>query len=264
MTAVGRARHHPALALLLRLAVLLAHGTRHGSAYHDEFRLSAYVDIAHGPWFPEYKMGNVDFARVSQRASDLILYSIEPSSDGSVVVVEHLPPEVMAAARLAREHHPGVRLHVCVGGLSTKSSAFGAVVINLGLRRKLVAALMELVVEEDLDGIDFAWDEGPVNGDLDSGYGQLVSELKAAAVKDKEFTKPKLFVTLMVKPGASHPKAFAAADYIHLMSYDNCTAVPCQHSTFENAQVCLHLHTQTRAHALTRCHCLLWPARCLP
>ena len=97
MTAVGRARHHPALALLLRLAVLLAHGTRHGSAYHDEFRLSAYVDIAHGPWFPEYKMGNVDFARVSQRASDLILYSID--AEDSMDIPEDLQTEVHMPGR---------------------------------------------------------------------------------------------------------------------------------------------------------------------
>ena len=203
-------------------------------AWHEEFRLSAYVNIEHGPWFPEYKTGNVDWARVAQRATDLILYSVEPSSDGGVVHVPHVPPEVLEAARLAREHHPGVRLHVCVGGPG-KSAAFGPVVINLSVRRSLIKELVRLAVDEDLDGIDFAWD-GDVNPSLDSGYAQLMTELKEAAAKAEDFTKKELVVTMMVQPGEEHPQAYGAADYIHLMSYDNCTKVPCQHSTYENAQ----------------------------
>ena len=74
--------------LLGALLVLL----QSAGAWHEEFRLSAYVNIEHGPWFPEYKTGNVDWARVAQRATDLILYSIEPSSDGGVVHVPHVPP----------------------------------------------------------------------------------------------------------------------------------------------------------------------------
>ena len=211
--------------LLLLLGLSLP---ERAAGYHDGFRLSAYADIVHGPWFPEHKMGNVDWARVSQRASDLMLFSIEPSSDGELVVLEHLPAEVIAAARLAREQHPFVRLHVCVGGPG-KSGAFSSLVINLGARRKLVAALMELVLQEDLDGIDFAWDDddtaagaagvGSLNPSLESGFGQLVAELKAAALKEKAFTKPKLIVTLLVKPGEHHPQAFTAADYARFLMH---------------------------------------------
>ena len=120
-------------------------------------------------------------------------------------------------------------MHVTVGG-PDRSSAWATVLTNPTARAKLVQEIVALVVAEELDGVDLAWWDrsAPVEPGAEYVYGELVSDLRAAAKQDTNFTRAhggrRLRVTVMARPREFHSNAFREADFIHLMSFDNCTA----------------------------------------
>jgi len=87
--------------------------------------------------------------------------------------------------------------------------------------------------EQGLDGIDFDWEgvDFQKNRDLLTAYVQLLVQAK------KQFKKHGKIVSLAMHTGQEKymidQKMADAVDRFHLMAYDECASVPCQHSTLK-------------------------------
>ncbi len=124
-----------------------------------------------------YRFG-LDWGRAGSRATDLILFSVEPAADGTVAELGRLTTDALNAAREARETH-GTRLHVCIGGAG-RSANFGPVAKNPDLRKKFGMALLALAQVEKLDGLDFDWEAQIGN---EKNFAKLIRGIKKAARK---------------------------------------------------------------------------------
>jgi hypothetical protein len=174
---------------------------------------------------------------IGSRATDVILFSVEPAPDGTIAHQDRLPPDELKKARAARDAH-GVRLAACVGGAG-RSSHFG-LVKNPALRKRFGRALLAFAEVEQLDSLDIDW-EGQVGEEEDEALAKLLGGIRKAAKK----TLPQLTVSVTVHPGDYYAKSFKVASFVHLMSYDSCAApgVTCRHATFDTAKS----HVQVRS-----------------
>ena len=168
--------------VLITAALLCAFPSAARAAAGELMRIGAYI--------PEYRFG-LDWNRAGSRATDLILFSVEPAADGTVAELGRLTTDALNAARAAREKH-GTRLHVSIGGAG-RSANFGVVAKNAELRKKFGMALLALAQVEKLDGLDFDWEAQIGN---ENNFAKLVRGIKKAARK----RLPKLTVSVAGAP----------------------------------------------------------------
>lgn len=202
-----------ALAALLCAALACAGcaGLRRDSA--DAFRVVGYA--------PDYSLDRTDPAAFG-RLTDVILFSVEPTSDGA------FPAEALAAAPVARfqeiQRAHGVRVHLCFGGWG-RSAGFPPMATDPAKRAAFIAALAAFCREKGFDGVDYDW-EFPASREEHAAYDALLIETaQALHPQDREVT---------VALGWSQtldPAAYAAVDRIHLMTYD----MGARHATHEAA-----------------------------
>lgn len=180
----------------------------------SKFRVVGYL--------PDYRAAEFDFD--SARAlTDLILFSAEPTATGDLAMsrLQNIPWAKLRAFK-TRER---VRLILCVGGWE-RSTHFPVVAKSPELRKQFAHAAVRTCLAERLDGIDLDW-EHPKDLAEQEGYGKLLAELRAA------FTPHGLTLSVtMASWQKLTPEAFAAVDWVQIMSYDH----PGRHSTFEAAQ----------------------------
>jgi hypothetical protein len=181
-------------------------------------------------YVPEYRTG-IDWDFVAKRATDLVLFSVEPLSDGDVKPYFPIDDEgadsALVQAHRARnatrgmDHLPpvaadgGVRLLLCVGG-GGRSESFAAVAASPRTRAVLVANLLQIVQTKQLQGIDFDW-EVPMSRKQQTDYGLLLADAATAF----HAHDPHLLVTVAIHAWQDLGTAsYAAVDRVHLMSYD--------------------------------------------
>ncbi len=181
-------------------------------------------------YVPEYRTG-IDWDFVAERATDLVLFSVEPLPDGDVKPYFPIDDEgadsALIQAHRARNasrgmaHLPpaatdgGVRLLLCVGG-GGRSESFAAVAANPKTRAALVANLLHIVRTKQLQGVDFDW-EVPMSRKQQADYALLLADAAAAF----HAHNPQLLVTVAIHAWQDLGAAsYAAVDRVHLMSYD--------------------------------------------
>jgi GH18 family chitinase len=186
------------------------------------FAVVAYV--------PEYRMPGLDWDVVAARATDLVLFSLEVTPKGELTGHDRLMPATWKKADAARQRH-GTRLHFCIGGAG-RSEAFQYIVRQgksakqTRVMKTFGKAVLAYITEYSLDGVVFDW-EGQRDGPAEKSYGRLLGTIRHNLRKKH----PGAVTALTTHPGEAFPTAFHAVDYIHLMSYDSCSARPCQHAT---------------------------------
>jgi len=181
-------------------------------------------------YVPEYRTG-IDWDFVAKRATDLVLFSVEPLPDGDVKPYFPIDDEgadsALIQAHRARNatrgmaHLPsaitdgGVRLLLCVGG-GGRSESFAAVAAKPKTRAALVANLLQIVRAKQLQGVDFDW-EVPMSRKQQADYALLLADAAAAF----HAHDPHLLVTVAIHAWQDLGTAsYAAVDRVHLMSYD--------------------------------------------
>ena len=179
-------------------------------------------------YVPEYRAG-IDWDYVARRATDLVLFSVEPLPDGDIKAYFPIDDEgddsAMVKAQAARKatrgaaHLPvasadgGVRLLLCVGGAG-RSENFAAVAASPKLRLVFISNLLALVEKHGLQGVDFDW-EIPMRRSEVADYGRLLMAASAA------FRARNLIITATVHPHQDLGQAtYGFLDRVHLMSYD--------------------------------------------
>jgi chitinase len=180
----------------------------------DEFRIAGYLPDYRGDGFPRESLESL---------TDLILFSAEPTADGSLDLscLDSFP-----LAELKRRTMRGrVRLWLAIGGWE-RSQHFATVALDADKRREFVSACVETCLRERFDGIDLDW-EHPHAAEEEQAYAVLIADLRDA------FEPHGLGLSLTMAAWQQvPPEAFAAVDWVQVMSYDH----PGAHSTLEQAQ----------------------------
>ena len=179
------------------------------------FAIVAYV--------PEYRVGGLDFDFVGERATDLILFSAEPTTSGGLKF--YFGHDDLKRAYSLREDH-GVRLLLCIGG-GGRSAHFAQVARDPHLREAFASTLLETMKKYKLQGVDFDWEQ-PVNQEEAALYSQLL-------VLASDLLQPKNYmVTVVVHPWQTYlsPQAKKRVDRVHVMSYDHQG----KHATYKDAK----------------------------
>jgi chitinase len=178
------------------------------------FRVCAYL--------PEYRVGAVPAPSVPG-LTDLILFSIEVNSDGSLDV-RRWNSKHWESIRTIRSQ-PGLRTHMSVGGWD-RSGGFAEVCSQPETRRRLGSELVAFCRLHKLQGVDLDW-EHPSSKIEQHNFAVLLSELHPLLHAEG------LELSIAVAPSQKLPAdAWSAVDHIMLMSYEDAG----RHSTFESMQ----------------------------
>ena len=177
-------------------------------------------------YVPEYRSG-IDWEFVAGRATDLILFSAEPTETGEIKSFFPLDKadkdsglskalkarESTRGASHLEEGAEGVRLLLCLGGAG-RSAAFADVAASQELRKTLIGNVAALVAEHELQGVDLDW-EVPRTHNQVINYAMLIEEMA------QELHSRGMILTATIHPWQDlGPPSYAALDRVHLMSYD--------------------------------------------
>jgi chitinase len=116
-------------------------------------------------------------------------------------------------------HQNSVRVSLAVGGWNDgNDSAFESLAANAGTRTTFVNALMSVVRQYNLDGIDIDW-EYPDPGASGNNYTALMGQLSTAL-----HNEGKLLTAAVVSEGGTangvQPAVFGYVDWLNIMAYD--------------------------------------------
>eukprot|EP00760_Papus_ankaliazontas_P008380 PhM_4_TR13772/c0_g1_i1/m.105217/K01183/E3.2.1.14; chitinase len=184
-------------------------------------------------YLPEYRLNNFNYtAAFNTGLTHLIFFSLEIGPDGLPSALDRLPSK--AQAQEARDAAgPDRKLLLSFGG-NSRSWNFGMMATDATRRRNFLRALKALLVEYNLDGVDYNW-EYPANTQEWSAWRELMKE-------SKEIMS---IVTFTIYVDERHYEIIQrfglvdVADYVLCMVYDQ----PGEHST-----MALHRHSIQLAH----------------
>eukprot|EP00299_Pterocystis_sp_00344_P015488 c7739_g1_i1.p1 GENE.c7739_g1_i1~~c7739_g1_i1.p1 ORF type:complete len:395 (-),score=72.43 c7739_g1_i1:16-1170(-) len=188
-------------------------------------------------FLPEYRF-YINIPDAMDRLTDLILFSAQPKSDGTIdapILQSHVVPLIHQTNkdRVASGKAP-VRVHLSIGGAG-RSDTFVMATSSRATRTRFAKSILSLVTTYSLDGIDLDW-EGPTNPQQMLQYMQLMEAIhNAIAEKSKTESTKKIYLSVDLHPGQYLEKiAYDWVDRVHLMTYDNFRDVS-GHSSFEYA-----------------------------
>jgi len=173
-------------------------------------------------YLPEYRVNGLD-ETVCRQLDELVFFSVEPRSNGTLDTGRLKPAVIKQLGRLKRKYR--IRLRLCIGGWQ-RSSAFAACSTSDSARTRFIRQMISFCQSHAFDGVDLDWEhpKGPVQ---QAAYTRLIVETK------KAFTPLQLSVTAAIAGWQQlSPAAGKSLDRIHLMSYD----ADGRHSTFQQAQ----------------------------
>jgi len=156
----------------------------------SEFAVAAYL--------PEWRYEGANWKVISRHVSHLILFSLEPLTDGGIGALDRIPrPEILAQARQAASLHDAY-LMLCFGG-NGRSNGFSGMVRSEDTRARFVGELVRLLEEHRFDGVDYNWEypgyefgrgylsDSQVKADYD-GLLALFKETRAALGASQQIT----------------------------------------------------------------------------
>ena len=210
----------------------------------------AASELAVAAYLPEWRYEGANWDVIAQHTTHLILFSMEPGPDGSLLAHDRLPrPELLVQAKASCARH-GTKLLVCFGG-NGRSGGFSAMSRQKARRTRFIAGVAALLAEHGLDGVDYNWEypgydfrrgylpEREVEKDYD-GLRALCAETRAALGDAAA-------ITLAYYPDGRQERLFAArgvaahVDLMHMMTYDQGGA---HHSTYPFAEKAIALGAQ--------------------
>eukprot|EP00040_Diaphanoeca_grandis_P030994 m.184577 g.184577 ORF g.184577 m.184577 type:complete len:347 (-) comp32197_c1_seq2:2241-3281(-) len=166
--------------------------------------VSAYV--------PEYRAGYVDenINNVSKWVDQLILFSVQPHSDGSIKFEPGLGKDGLKYAK--RFKAAGVKsVTLSIGG-GGRSDGFRKISLKKNKREKFAINVLELCDKFGFDGIDLNW-EGMQGGDAEN-FAHLIVELRRVLGETKTMSAS---IHVWERLNA---KAWASLDHVQVMTYD--------------------------------------------
>jgi chitinase len=146
-----------------------------------------------------------------------------PNSNGTLQAV---PDPAKLQSLVSLGHQNNVKVGLALGGWNDgNDSAFEALAGNSGARTTFVNAVMGLVGQYNLDGIDIDW-EYPDPGTSGNNYTALMQQLSTAL-----HGQGKLLTAAVVSEGGTangvQPAVFGMVDWLNIMAYDGGKAAAC-------------------------------------
>lgn len=179
-------------------------------------------------YLPEYRVLKAPVSAVDN-ITQLIFFSIEPTTDGGIDT-SRLTPQVLEKLQQIRAHKP-LPIMVAFGG-GDRSETFGPMAVNPGARRLFVMDLLQFVVRNGFQGVDFDW-EFPDPPQEHAVLSDLICETKAA------FAPYGLQVSAALAPWDEYDaKSLAALDQFNYMTYtDDTHHAPLSHAQTETEDI---------------------------
>ena len=220
-------RRRPLIKSLPTLFCLLFHAIVAAAtavAAEEELLIAGYL--------PDYR-NYINLNAAANHLSDVILFSIQPEPDGSVrgPNVCCLGDDHYTKARVAQKVNDNLRVFASIGGAG-RSQHLASIASDPQRREVLLANLIQLCKKEQLQGIDFDWEQPHTQEEFVS-YLHLLFEAGQA------FHEAKLLLTVALHPKQRlAPQIYEAADRIHLMTYEMITSTGpgSHHATLDNVK----------------------------
>lgn len=187
-------------------------------------------------YLPDYRFYiNVTATAALSSMTDLILFSIQPNVDGSVLgetncCLDGSHYEHVREAKLAKSD---LKVFISIGGAG-RSDAFSSITSDKSKRLKFIGELKELCQKQQFDGIDFDWEQPQTKTDA-INYSQLLIE--ASTILHKQG----ILVSVALHPKQVLPEqVYTYIDRVNLMAYDMIQPRKngngySHHSTYEDA-----------------------------
>jgi GH18 family chitinase len=139
-----------------------------------------------------------------------------PNSNGTL---QGVPDPAKLQSLVSQGHANGVKVSLAVGGWNDgNDSAFEALAANAGSRTTFVNALVNVVNQYNLDGIDMDW-EYPDPGTSGNNFTALMQQLSQAL-----HSRGKILTAAVVSGGTTangvQPAVFGYVDFLNIMAYD--------------------------------------------
>ncbi len=174
-------------------------------------------------YLPHYRVGVID-ALPYERLTDLIFFSVEPRSDGSIDFSDAKSEILKKLTTLAKSK--GVKVHLCVGGWG-KSKHFSKMAANPAIRLAFVRNLTDFLHKHQLDGADVDWEHPKSKAEIEN-FQKLLIDLKTG------FRPHGFELSIAVAGWGTYlePETIPFIDRILVMAYDQGTP----HSSFSGAK----------------------------
>jgi GH18 family chitinase len=157
-------------------------------------------------------VNSVQYAKLTHINYSFVL----PNANGTLQAVPN-PAKLSSLVSLA--HANNVRVSIALGGWNDgNDSAFEALAANAGSRTTFVNAVVGLVTQYNLDGVDMDW-EYPDPGASANNFTLLMQQLSGALRP-----RGKLLTAAVVSEGGTangvQPAVFGYVDWLNIMAYD--------------------------------------------
>ncbi|MFL5743802.1 MAG: glycosyl hydrolase family 18 protein [Niastella sp.] len=196
------------------LALLLFASVQRASA---QFKVVGYMPSWAGD------VNTVQYSKLTHINYAFIL----PNSNGTLQGLDN-PGKL--SSLVTKAHANGVKVQISVGGWNDgNDSGFEGLAANSGSRSTFINALISLVNQYNLDGVDIDW-EYPDNGASANNYLTLMT-----ALSTEMHNRGKILTAAVVGDGGASilNGVFNVVDFLNLMAYDENDY---QHSTYAYAQ----------------------------
>jgi len=139
-----------------------------------------------------------------------------PNSNGTL---QGIPDPGKLSSLVSQGHAAGVKVSLAIGGWNDgNDSAFEALAGNSGSRTTFVNAVMGVINQYGLDGVDIDW-EYPDPGQSGNNYTALMQQLSSTL-----HGQGKILTAAVVSEGGTangvQPAVFNAVDWLNIMAYD--------------------------------------------
>jgi chitinase len=159
--------------------------------------------------------GNVNSVQYS-KLTHINYAFVLPNSNGSL---QGVPDGGKLSSLVSQSHTNGVKVSLSIGGWNDgNDSAFEALAANSGSRTTFVNAVMGVINQYGLDGVDIDW-EYPDPGTSGNNYTALMQQLSNTL-----HGQGKLLTAAVVSEGGTangvQPAVFGYVDWLNIMAYD--------------------------------------------
>ncbi|MBU2884977.1 hypothetical protein KO507_04255 [Gilvimarinus agarilyticus] len=188
---------------------------------------SLHTDVTACP-AGKYRVGYVpswqgELTRIQLQYLTHINYSFaQPEADGRLKPMGEAS-ENRLSALVTMAHGVGVKVGIALGGWNGgDDSAFAALAAKPETRTRFVEAVVAMVQEFQLDGVDMDW-EHPDNPAEKIGYLALMQELRVAldALPDTHYLTAAVVGSGDWAGQYIDPEVFEWVDFLNIMAYDN-------------------------------------------
>ncbi|WP_213086962.1 glycoside hydrolase family 19 protein [Chitinophaga agrisoli] len=190
----------------------------------SDFKVIGYI-----PSWGDMDLNAVQYSKLTHINYAFIL----PNTNGTL---QGMPNVGRLQTIVSKGHAAGVKVMISVGGWNNgDDSGFHGMASNSGARTTFVNALVNLVSQYNLDGVDIDWEYPDPNTQSANDYVTLMTQLSTAM-----HSRGKLLTAAIVAQGGTGggilTSVFPVVDFLNIMAYD---AEGPNHSTYNYAQTSL-------------------------